>query len=92
MSEIAQLENRRKRLIYRSEHTGTQETDLLIGQFVRANAPDFTEVEVSECERLLDSSDPDLWLWLTGRADPPAEFDTPLFARLRAYRYDPAKR
>lgn len=92
MSEIAQLENRRKRLIYRSEHTGTQETDLLLGQFARANVPGFTEDEISQFERLIDSSDPDLWLWLTGRADPPAEFDTPLFARLRAYRYNPAER
>jgi antitoxin CptB len=92
MSEIAQLENRRKRLIYRSEHTGTQETDLLLGQFARAHVPGFTADEVEAFERLLDSSDPDLWLWLTGRAEPPPEVETPVFARLRAFRFAPERR
>lgn len=92
MSEIAQLENRRKRLIYRSEHTGTQETDLLLGQFAHACLPGFDLAELDEFERLLEASDPDLWLWVTGQAAPPARFDTPVFARLRAFRYTPADR
>jgi len=92
MSEIAQLENRRKRLIYRSEHTGTQETDLLLGQFARANVPGFSDDELDAFERLLETSDPDLWLWLTGRADPPPALETSVFARLRAFHYNPDAR
>ncbi|MEZ5669124.1 MAG: succinate dehydrogenase assembly factor 2 [Alphaproteobacteria bacterium] len=92
MADAADLDIRRKRLIYRSEHTGTQETDLLLGQFARAHVPGFDAVEVAELERLLDASDPDLWLWLTGRADPPPALDGPVLRRLRAHRYRPADR
>ncbi|MGF1625464.1 MAG: succinate dehydrogenase assembly factor 2 [Alphaproteobacteria bacterium] len=88
MSEIAQHENRRKRLIYRSEHTGTQETDLLLGQFARTYVPGFSTEELDAFERLLETSDPDLWLWLTGRGEPPPDLETPVFARLRAFRYN----
>lgn len=88
----AHLDSRRKRLIYRSEHTGTQETDLLLGQFARAHVPGFDDGELGQYERLLEASDPDLWLWLTGRLDPPPELETPVFARLRAHRYDPEDR
>ena len=92
MAADASLDSRRKRLIYRSEHTGTQETDLLLGQFARAEVPGFDEIELRQFEELLQSSDPDLWLWLTGRADPPEALDTPILTRLRAYRYEPAGR
>jgi antitoxin CptB len=92
MSDIGQLENRRKRLIYRSEHTGTQETDLILGQFARAHVPTFTPEELDAFERLLDESEPDLWLWLTGRGEPPPELATPVFDRLRAFRFEPGRR
>lgn len=92
MSEIPQIENRRKRLIYRSEHTGTQETDLVLGQFARAHVPGFSPAELDDYERLLDESEPDLWLWLTGRAEPPPHLATPMFAQLRAFAYEPKRR
>lgn len=92
MSDNANLENRRKRLIYRSEHTGTQETDLLLGQFARAHVADFDAQTLDDFERLIESSDPDLWLWLTGRGEPPPELDTPVFAQLKAFRYRPVRR
>ena len=43
-----------------------------------------SEDELDEFERLLDVPDPDMLAWITAARPPPREFDTPLFARLRA--------
>jgi succinate dehydrogenase flavin-adding protein (antitoxin of CptAB toxin-antitoxin module) len=41
---------------------------------------------VNELERLTELPDPQVLAWLTGGADVPAEFDTPLLRRLREFR------
>jgi antitoxin CptB len=58
--------------------------DLVMGQFADANLPEMSEAELDEFERMLDVPDPDILAWITGEAPTPSEFDTPLFARLRA--------
>jgi antitoxin CptB len=39
--------------------------------------------ELDLFERLLDAPDPSVLAWITGEEPVPAEYDTPLFARLR---------
>lgn len=39
-------------------------------------------------ERLIDNGDPDLYIWISGRAPVPSEWDGPLMARLRAFRVE----
>lgn len=65
------LENKRKRLIFRSEHRGTKEMDLLLGSYARKFVPDFTAEQVAEYEVLLTHNDPDLYNWITGQEDAP---------------------
>lgn len=65
-------QNMRKRLIFRSEHRGTKEMDLLLGSFAKKHVPDFNEVELAEYEALLEENDPDLYNWITERERPPA--------------------
>lgn len=66
------LENKRKKLIFRSGHRGTKEMDLIMGSFAQANVPDFSESEVEEYDLILQLSDPDLYNWLTGKEEAPA--------------------
>lgn len=73
---------RLRRLAWRSTHRGTREMDLILGAFAPRLAllPDAT---LDLYERLLEEPDPDLLLWLTGQAAPPAPFAA-ILATLRA--------
>jgi antitoxin CptB len=78
---------RRKRLLFRSWHRGTREADLVLGSFAEQNLADFTPAELDGYERLLEENDADLWDWVIGQADPPAEQDLDLVTRIRNFRY-----
>lgn len=69
---LEDIENMRKRLIFRSEHRGTKEMDLLLGSFAKKHVPDFSESELREYQDLLEHNDPDLYNWITGQEEPPA--------------------
>jgi antitoxin CptB len=71
MTENEALENRRKKLIYRSWHRGTREMDLILGPFADKHVPGFSEAEMEDYEQLLECSDPDLYEWVTGAERPP---------------------
>lgn len=83
----APLDPRRKRLIFRSDHRGTKEMDLLLGSFARKHIADMDEAMVDRFELLLELSDPDLYNWITGQEPTPAEWEGPLMAMLRVHRY-----
>lgn len=67
------IENKRRRLIFRSDHRGTKEMDIILGRFAREHVPNFTEEELSEYDELLRNNDPDLYNWITGKETPPEE-------------------
>ena len=50
---------------------GTRELDLLLGGWLERYWAAADEARRSAFERLLDSTDPDLWDWLMGHADAP---------------------
>jgi antitoxin CptB len=85
MTEPAQppRDARRRRLLYRATHRGTQETDLLVGGYVAARIDAFSDADLDALDAILDLPDPDLANWLTGREDIPPEADS---AMLRAMR------
>ncbi len=89
MPDPTDLEYRRKRLIYRSHHTGTHETDLLLGRFADAHVPGMTARDLDDYEALIDNADPDLWNWISGRVAVPAAYDTPVFRSLCAMSFTP---
>jgi antitoxin CptB len=80
----AGLDPRRRRILFRAWRRGLREMDLALGQFADANLPDFSDDELTEVETWLDLPDPDILSWIMGDAPTPPEYDTPLFARLRA--------
>ena len=83
------LDIRRKRLVFRSWHRGTRESDLLLGSFADRHVGAFEQEEVDAYERLLTEDDADLWDWITGAADPPPAHDTKVMILLRNFRYRP---
>jgi antitoxin CptB len=75
---------RRRRLLFRSTHRGTHETDLLVGGYVRTRLDTLTDAEMDALEEILELPDADLADWLTGRRAIPAAVDTPMLRAIRA--------
>ena len=64
-------EDRLKRLRMRSWRRGTKEMDLILGPFADARVAALSEADLALYDRLLAENDQDLYLWVTGRAEPP---------------------
>lgn len=78
------LDARRRRLLFRANHRGTKEADLMIGNFVKKHIASFSESELDELEAVLEHWDVDLADWLSGRRPIPPEARTPMLDRLAA--------
>jgi antitoxin CptB len=74
---------RRKRARFRAWHRGTRELDLIMGRFADREIDGLDSDDLDRFERLMDEAEGDLYAWVTGQAQPPVEFDTPLLRRLR---------
>jgi antitoxin CptB len=75
---------RRRRLLFRAEHRGTKEADLIIGGFVRRELGALSQDELAELEAILDMPDVDLTEWLMGRRPVPEDARLPLLLRMVA--------
>ena len=53
----------KKKILYRSEHRGIKEMDLLLGNFVKKYVNSLNESELCELESLLNIDDKDLYKW-----------------------------
>lgn len=83
---------RQRRLRYRSWKRGTKEMDLLMGNFADSLVPTMNDEELDQFEALLLESDPDLYNWYMGKAEPPADNTNPMVARFLAFHYTPEER
>ncbi len=82
----ADLETRRKRLLYRSVYRGNKENDILLGQFARAHIAEFGADELDQYERILETGDNEIFDWVAGRVEVPKSVDGPVLRRLLAFR------
>jgi len=80
------LDERRKRLLFRCWHRGTREMDLILGRFADLNIARLTDDEITELEHLIEIPDPDLYAALTGDKPRAAAYAGPLFDRIKAFR------
>ena len=83
---VESQEVRIKRLRYRSTYTGTKETDVLLGQFAARHLAELSPEMLDQYEALIDNSDPDLFMWISGRKPVPAEWDTEIMTLLQKFR------
>ncbi|HTT80209.1 MAG TPA: succinate dehydrogenase assembly factor 2 [Stellaceae bacterium] len=77
-------EIRRRRLLFRCWHRGTQEIDLIFGSFAETSLAGFSTAQLDRFEALMDCSDTDLFDWVTGRAAPPPAHDHDVMRMLRS--------
>lgn len=67
------MDPRRKRILFRSQHRGTVESDWFLGRFAERFVADLSDGQLDRFEALLEVADNDVFNWVTGReAVPPA--------------------
>jgi antitoxin CptB len=81
----ADLDPRRRKILFRSWHRGMREMDLIMGRFADAQIGNLSEAELDEFERLIEVLDRDLLSWVTGEAEVPQNYDSDVFRRLKAF-------
>ena len=79
------LDPRRRKLLFMCWHRGIREMDLIMGRFADEHIAVLSDQEVIDLERLAQQPDQNLLGWFTGEFATPAEFDTPVFRRMRAF-------
>jgi len=82
------LDPRRRRILFRCWHRGIREMDLVFGQFADNELPGLSEAELDELERIMAEEDNDLVRWILGTLPVPEHLNTPLYARIAAYKPD----
>ncbi len=84
---MEEIENRRKRLIFRSWHRGTREMDLIMGSFAEKHVPSMDTAELDLYEELLHTPDPDVYDWVSGQKSVPANLLNPILEKLLVHDY-----
>ncbi len=80
---------RRRKLKFRSWHRGMREMDLIMGRFADVFVDTMEPAELDAYERLMETPDPELLGWVLADQSPPAEADSPMLQRLRAFHRAP---
>ncbi len=83
--DSAEIDRRRRRLLFRATHRGTKENDIMIGGYVAAHLAAFTDAEMDALEAVMELPDTDLADWLTGRRPIPPEDDSPMLQAIRRH-------
>jgi antitoxin CptB len=59
-----EMDVRRRRALYRANHRGTKEMDVLLGRFAEARLPEMPDGGLERFERFLALPDPSLQSWI----------------------------
>lgn len=84
------MDTLRKSLLYRSEHRGTREADMIIGSFARKNIEQLTDSQLEVYEKLLELPDQDLLNWAMKLSPLPAEHKSDVMTWLIEYVQNPS--
>ncbi len=64
-------QQRLKSILYRCQHRGCKELDMLLGNFAKGHLQNLTLEQLSQFEKLLACPESDLLAWLMGMASSP---------------------
>lgn len=64
-----------------------KEMDQIMGSFANQYVPKFSEEELDVYEQVLENTDPDMYDWICGRVEVPADKKSDVLAKLLNYDY-----
>jgi antitoxin CptB len=79
-------EARRKRVLWRANHRGIKEMDLILGGFAAARIGSMTPAELDRFEALLEVPDQQFLAWMTGTEPVPAAMRCKLLESILLFR------
>lgn len=79
------MDDRRKRILFRAQHCGMKENDIILGGFAEARIAALSDADLDAFEALLKQPDNDVYTWVSGREAPPAEFATDLMRQILTF-------
>ena len=85
MRTSADLDPRRRQILFRAWHRGTKEMDLVLGKFADAQLAELTDEELDQLEALMQAPDPELYKWLSASHPVPGNWDSPIVQEIRAF-------
>lgn len=77
-------EARRKQLLFRCQHRGFKELDLIFGAFAREHLDALSEGELERLDELLNAPDDDVYAWLRGYEAAPEGYASPVLDKLKS--------
>jgi antitoxin CptB len=75
-----------KRLLFRANHMGMNENDILFGRFAETHLATLSSEQLDRFEALIAQNDMDLFNWVSGREPVPAEFDHDVMAMVKEFK------
>ena len=81
------IDNLKKRLIYRSQYRGTKEMDKLIGSFVQINIDRFDVKELNELEKFLNIDDDTLYKIYNDQLNEVDFIESPVLKLFKRFQY-----
>jgi len=80
---VFDMDGRIKRIQHKCKYMGMHENDVIFARFAERFLMDLSEEEVTQMEQLLDQNDIDIFKWVTGKQDIPAEFNNSVMEKLQ---------
>jgi antitoxin CptB len=77
------MDGRLKRLRHKCKYMGMHENDVIFARFSERYLDELTEQELSQFEAFIAENDVDIFKWITGKLDVPADYDNSVLAKLR---------
>ena len=82
----ANLDPRRRKLLYHAWHRGMREMDLVLGSFADAEIESLSDKELDALECLMAENDADLLNWIMGSLPIPSDKDSAVFRKILNFR------
>ena len=81
----ADLDPRRRKILFRAWHRGLREMDLIMGGYADAHLATLADSDLDAFEVLIEQADRDLLHWILDETDIPLDFDTALLRAIRQH-------
>ena len=81
------IENLKKRLIYRSQYRGTKEMDKLVGSFVQSNINKFDFYQLLELEKFLSVDDDTLYRFYNNQIETIKDINSGIIRLFKSHLY-----
>lgn len=75
----------KKKILYKTNHRGSKENDLILGNYIATNIDLMSESELKQFSDLLDESDSDIFSWISNQKPIPEKWNNDMIAKIAKF-------